>query len=104
MSETHPAPSLKTYTTIYIALLALTAATIIGSPAAWRIQCARGAVIAFTKTVLVAMFFCTCHARCTVVAVGALVGYDPLSIYHDYLTVTDAEPAYGRAQRDCAAV
>jgi cytochrome c oxidase subunit 4 len=91
MSETPTGPSLATYTTIYIALLALMAATIIAAyMPLGALNVPVALVIAFTKTVLVALFFM--HVRYAgkliwVVAAGALVWLAILlSVYHDYLT------------------
>ena len=91
MNDTPASPSLTTYFTIYVALLALMAATIIAAylPLGY-FNVPIALVIAFTKTTLVALFFM--HVRYSgrliwVVAVGALVWLAILlSIYHDYLT------------------
>jgi cytochrome c oxidase subunit 4 len=90
-SDTQASPGLPTYVTIYIALLALMAATIVAAYLPLGVLNVPVAlVIAFTKTVLVALFFM--HVRYSgkliwVVAAGALVWLAILlSIYHDYLT------------------
>jgi cytochrome c oxidase subunit 4 len=90
-SDTQASPSLATYATIYVALLALMAATIVAAYLPLGVfNVPVALVIAFTKTVLVALFFM--HVRYSgkliwVVAAGALVWLAILlSIYHDYLT------------------
>jgi cytochrome c oxidase subunit 4 len=91
LKATPAAPSLTTYTVIYLVLLALMVATIVVahlSLGALNVPIALG--IAFTKTVLVALFFM--HVRYAgkliwVVAAGALVWLAILlSTYHDYHT------------------
>jgi cytochrome c oxidase subunit 4 len=91
MSDTETSPSLATYGIIYASLLALMAATIIAAYLPLGVfNVPVALVIAFTKTVLVALFFM--HVRYSgkliwVVAAGALVWLAILlSIYHDYLT------------------
>jgi cytochrome c oxidase subunit IV len=90
-SDTQTSPSLTTYATIYIALLVLMAATIIAAYLPLGVfNVPVALVIAFTKTLLVTLFFM--HVRYSgkliwVVAAGALVWLAILlSIYHDYLT------------------
>jgi cytochrome c oxidase subunit 4 len=90
-SDTETSPSLTTYAIIYISLLALMAATIIAAYLPLGVfNVPVALVIAFTKTVLVALFFM--HVRYSgrliwVVAAGALIWLAILlSIYHDYLT------------------
>ena len=90
-SDTPTSPSLTTYAIIYVALLALMAATIIAAYLPLGVfNVPLALVIAFTKTILVAWFFM--HVRFSgkliwVVAAGALVWLAILlSIYHDYLT------------------
>jgi cytochrome c oxidase subunit 4 len=91
MSDTETSPSLTTYGIIYISLLALMAGTIIAAYLPLGVfNVPVALVIAFTKTILVALFFM--HVRYSgkliwVVAAGALVWLAILlSIYHDYLT------------------
>jgi cytochrome c oxidase subunit 4 len=101
-------PSLATYGVIYVALLVLMAATIIAARlrlGGLNVPIALG--IAFTKTVLVALFFM--HVRYAgkliwVVAAGALVWLVILlCVYHDYYTRDwtpnrlSMEPARGSA-------
>jgi cytochrome c oxidase subunit 4 len=106
-SDTQAAPSLATYATIYVALLALMAATIVAAYLPLGVfNVPVALVIAFTKTVLVALFFM--HVRYSgkliwVVAAGALVWLAILlSIYHDYLTrdwtPNRISPAHSRSQ------
>jgi cytochrome c oxidase subunit IV len=91
MSDTQASPSLTTYVIIYVALLALMAATIVAAylPLGdFNVPIALA--IAFTKTTLVVLFFM--HVRYSgrliwVVAAGGLVWLAILlSTYHDYLT------------------
>jgi cytochrome c oxidase subunit IV len=91
MSQSTNSPSLTTYAIVYVALLVLLAATIVAAHfplGAWNVPVALG--IAFTKTMLVALFFM--HVRYSgrliwVVAGGALVWLAILlSVYHDYYT------------------
>lgn len=91
MTDAHASPSLTTYSIIYVALLALMVATIVASYlplGALNVPIALA--IAFTKTILVALFFM--HVKYSgrliwVVAAGALVWLAILlSTYHDYLT------------------
>jgi cytochrome c oxidase subunit 4 len=91
MNDTHASPSLTTYGIIYVALLALMAATILAAHLPLGVfNVPIALVIAFTKTILVALFFM--HVRYSgrliwVVAAGGLVWLAILlSIYHDYLT------------------
>jgi cytochrome c oxidase subunit 4 len=91
MSDTHASPSLTTYATIYVALLGLMVATIVAAyMPLGPLNVPIALMIAFTKTVLVALFFM--HVRYAgkliwVVAAGALVWLAILlSISHDYLT------------------
>ena len=90
-TDTEASPSLTTYVTIYVALLALMTATVIAAYLPLGVfNVPVALVIACTKTVLVALFFM--HVRYSgkliwVVAAGALVWLVILlSIYHDYLT------------------
>jgi cytochrome c oxidase subunit 4 len=90
-SDTQASPSVATYATIYVALLTLMAATIVAAYLPLGVfNVPVALVIAFTKTILVALFFM--HVRYSgkliwVVAAGALVWLAILlSIYHDYLT------------------
>jgi cytochrome c oxidase subunit 4 len=90
-SDAEASPSLTTYVTIYVALLALMTATVIAAYLPLGVfNVPVALVIACTKTVLVALFFM--HVRYSgkliwVVAAGALVWLVILlSIYHDYLT------------------
>jgi cytochrome c oxidase subunit 4 len=90
-SDVEASPSLTTYVTIYVALLALMTATVIAAYLPLGVLHVPAAlVIAFTKTILVALFFM--HVRYSgkliwVVAAGALVWLAILlGIYHDYLT------------------
>lgn len=90
-SDTQVSPSLPTYVTIYVSLLALMAATIVAAYLPLGVfNVPVALVIAFTKTILVVLFFM--HVRYSgkliwVVAAGALVWLAILlSIYHDYLT------------------
>jgi cytochrome c oxidase subunit 4 len=94
MSDLPASPSLRTYATIYVALLALMAATVIAAHVPlgpFNVPIAL--CIAFAKTILVVLFFM--HARYAgrliwVVAAGALVWLAILlSIYHDYYTRGD---------------
>jgi cytochrome c oxidase subunit 4 len=91
MNDTHASPSLVTYGIIFVALLSLTAATIVAAYLPLGVLHAPIAlVIAFAKTTLVALFFM--HVRYSgrliwLVAAGGLVWLAILlSTYHDYLT------------------
>ncbi len=89
--DVHSGPGLGTYVAVYVALLVLMALTIFAAyqPLGyWNVPIALS--IAFTKTILVALFFMHLWyaPRLTwVVAAGALVWLAILlSIYHDYAT------------------
>jgi cytochrome c oxidase subunit 4 len=89
--DIHAGPSLGTYVAVYVALLVLMALTIFAAyqPLGyWNVPIALS--IAFTKTILVALYFM--HLRYAprltwVVAAGALVWLAILlSVYGDYYT------------------